>query len=80
MEVGSVSSMYLHRDKYIGSCYEILAWWSGIGLDSYYFELKMSAFIGIATGLAGLVLARPLATFKVKIKFHLQKASSNHKH
>ena len=37
-----------------------LAWWSGSGLDSYYFELKMSAFIGIAIGLAGLVLAGPL--------------------
>ena len=51
--------------------YEIEAWWSGIGLGSYYSKLQVSAFIDIGTGLTSLDL---LDHYKDKNKFYFAKS------
>ena len=54
----------------------VKAWRTNSDLDSYYFKLEMSAFIGKETSLAGPGLTGPLRTYfqgTVKQNFILQK-------
>lgn len=50
----------------MGGCYVVEVWQSGGNLGSYDSKFKMSAFIDIETSLVGPILAKSLASVKVK--------------